>query len=184
MNNPIVRAERVTFNLIPHDVDPDRALEFFRMPDGEKRVSVTSAATVCGFAKNYLTGLARTSPNRLKTLRGLGFEGERIPALVERGSQGSKGSSRSETLSLDDFRKFLEFAAFEVGSIEALAIVRGLIGVSLESIAKQAFGEEALTLEEIRRHLCREYAKTINWTKEDQMDFEDIENHQIFLEAS
>jgi hypothetical protein len=53
----------------------------------------------------------------------------------------------------------VRFAAFTLHKPEALALASGLLGVAIETIAKQAFGEEALTLEEIRRHLCREYAK-------------------------
>jgi hypothetical protein len=179
MNNPIVRAERAPFKLTPH---PKHELMFYRLPSGEKRVGMSSASTVCGFNSAYLSNSSKSGSNRFKTLLGLGFTGHRVPVSVSH--EIGSGATRSETLSLEDFGKFLEFAAFEVGSEQAMAIVRGLIGVSLETIARQAFGEEALTLEEIRRHLCREYAKTIDWTKEDQMDFEDIENHQIFLEAS
>jgi hypothetical protein len=179
MTDSIVRAERVPFNLTPN---PKHAIIFFRLPCGEKRVGLTSASSVCGLNEGYLSTLSRRPSKRLKALTDLGFTGRQVQVSVTH--EFYSGSTRSETLSLDDFRKFLEFAAFEVGSDQAMAIVRGLIGVSLENIAKQAFGEEALTLEEIRRHLCRAYAKTIDWTEEDKWDAEEIANHQIFLEAS
>jgi hypothetical protein len=75
----------------------------------------------------------------------------------------------------------VKFAAFELKRPKALAIALGLMGVAVETIARQAFGEEALTLADIRRHLCKEYAKTINWALEDRYDAEEIENHQLFL---
>lgn len=180
MSSNIVRAERVTFNLTP---DPKHAIVFFRFPDGEKRIGLSGAASACGLNKNYFTRLHSATPDQFKALQGMGFNGYSREALVERESLGGKGSSKSKTLSLDDFRTFVRFAAFTLHKPEALALASGLLGVAIETIAKQAFGEEALTLTEIRRHLCREYAKTVNWMLEDRYDAEEIENHQIFLEA-
>jgi hypothetical protein len=178
MNTSIVRAERVTFQLTP---SPKHAIVFFKFPDGEKRVGLAGVASACGLNKNYFSRLQSATPDQLKALQGMGFDGYSREAFVERLSLGGRGSAKSKTLSLDDFRTFVRFAAFTLHTPEALALASGLLGVAIETIAKQAFGEEALTLEEIRRHLCKEYAKTIDWTKEDRYDAEEIENHQLFL---
>ena len=178
MNTSIVRAERVTFQIVPGD---ENRLEFYRLPSGEKRIGMTSAAKVCGLTASYFNNLPKTSPKRLETLLGMGFTYCRVAVTVGRDDPSTSGASKSETISLDDFVSFVKFAAFELKRPKALAIALGLMGVAVETIARQAFGEEALTLADIRRHLCREYAKTINWALEDRYDAEEIENHQLFL---
>lgn len=173
----IIRAERVDFQIAPGIF-----IEFYRLPDGEKRIGVTSASIVCGHTRNYLTELADKSPNRLKLLQGKGFEGSRKSVSIERISVGSKGASRSETLSLEDFRAFVRFSAFDLQKPPAMAIADALMGVAIETIAKQAFGEAGLSLAEIRAMICTQYAKTIDWLEEDRTDAEDIESHQIFIQ--
>jgi hypothetical protein len=177
MNNPIVRADRVDFQLAPGHV-----IEFFRLPSGEKRISKSSAAKACGLGEKYFYRVQSATPKQLEALQSAGFTGYSLP--VSAPLPDGRGSTRSDTLSLDDFRIVVTYAAFTLNKKKALALASGMIGVAIETIAKQAFGEEALTLEEIRRHLCKAYAKTINWAEEDKLDFEEIENHQIFLEAS
>jgi hypothetical protein len=172
----IVRAERVDFQ-----VAPGYAIEFYRLPNGEKRIGQASAAMVCGLAKSYIYSLRDSSPNRLKTLMSQGFTGSGLWVTVDR--EKVSGASRSNTMSLDDFKIFVSFAAFDLGKTPAKAIVRGLVGVALESIARQAFGESGLSLEEIRSMLCRDYAKTVDWRMEDLEDAETIDNHMIFLQV-
>jgi hypothetical protein len=178
MNTSIVRAERVNFQIVPGD---ENRLEFYRLPSGEKRIGLTSAAKVCGITASYFNNLPKTSPKRLETLLGMGFTDCRIAVTVGRDDPTVRGASKSETISLDDFVSFVKFAAFELRRPEATALALGLMGVAVETIARQAFGEEALTLADIRRHLCKEYAKTINWALEDRYDAEEIANHQLFL---
>ena len=172
----IVRAERVDFQIAP-----GISIEFYRFPDGEKRIGITSAATVCGLNKSYLTQLGSRSPNQLEALQSKGFDGWSRPGSIERGSVGSKGAARIETLSQSDFLAFIRFAAFTLNKRPAMAIAEGLMGIALETIARQAFGEEALTLNEIREALCKEYAKTIDWAEEDKEDSQALLDHQIFL---
>ena len=174
----IVRAERVDFQIAPGVF-----LEFYRLPNGEKRIGLTSAAVVCGHRKEYFNKLHSSAPKHLKALQGKGFEGCTKPVMIERGSIGSKGSSKSETLSLDDFRAFVRFSAFDLRKPPAMAIADAFMGVAVETIAKQAFGEEALTLAEIRAIVCKEYAKTLNWVEEDRDDAREIDQHLLFLQV-
>lgn len=175
MNHSIVKTERVDFQIAPGHL-----LEFYRLPDGEKRIGVTSAARICGHAANYLVKLPSSSPKRWEALLRRGFTDYRVECSVSR--EGG-GASTASTLSLDDFRAFLRFSAFEVKKAPALALSDALVGVAIETIARQAFGEEAVTLEEIRRIVCREYAKTVDWVQEDKEDWALIDAHQIFLAA-
>lgn len=175
----IVRAERVDFQIAPGIF-----LEFYRLPSGEKRIGKTSAAIVCGFGKSYFNGLEKRSPKQMQALRDKGFDGSTIPVQIERTSLGGRGSAKSETLSLDDFKAFARFAAFDVGRKPAQAIADAFFGVAIETIAKQAFGEEALTLDEIRAIVCKEYAKAIDWLEEDREDARAIDEHLLFLKVS
>lgn len=178
MNHSIVKAERVDFQIAPGYL-----LEFYRLPSGEKRIGVTSASAICGHRKEFLSRLPTHAPKQWESLRSLGFDGCPVQCKVERLSKGGKGSAVAQTISLEDFRAFIEFSAFDLNKKPAKAIARALLGVSIETIARQAFGEEALTLEEIRRIVCREYAKTIDWVREDKEDWAVIDAHQIFLAA-
>ena len=100
--------ERVDFQLAPGIF-----LEFYRFPDGEKRIGRTSAAIACGHRKEYLTRLPEHAPKQWEVLTSLGFDGCPRPGTVERQSVGGRGSARVETLSLEAFRVFVEFSAFE-----------------------------------------------------------------------
>lgn len=173
----ILRAERVDFQIAPGVF-----IEFYRLPSGEKRIGLTSAAIVCGHKKNYFSRLQSATPKQLEALRGKGFDGYTVPVMIERASAGGKGSARSETLSLDDFRAFVRFSAFDLMKPPAMAIADAMIGIGIETLARQAFGEVALTLAEVRAIICAEYAKTLNWLEEDRADADEIESQQIFIQ--
>lgn len=170
----IVKAERVDFNIAP-----GYAIEFYRLPTGEKRIGQASAAKVCGLASNYFYRIQSATPKQLEALMGMGFTGYSLPVTVARDI--GRGASRSETMSLEDFRIFVSFAAFQLAKKPAQAIAAAMIGVAIETIAKQAFGEAGLSLAEIRSMICDTYAKTVNWQAEDREDAEVIEDHMIFL---
>jgi hypothetical protein len=170
----IVKAERVDFNIAP-----GYAIEFYRLPTGEKRIGKGSAAKVCGLNHAYFQNLESRTPKRLEALRGMGFTGWSLEVSVDR--NGISGASRSDTMSLEDFRIFVAFAAFQLAKKPAQAIATAMIGVAIETIAKQAFGEAGLSVAEIRALICDTYAKTVNWQAEDREDAETIEDHLLFL---
>ncbi len=175
----IVRVERVDFQIAPGVF-----IEFYRFPDGEKRIGKTSAAIVCGHKKNYLSRLQDATPNQWKALQGRGFDGYSRTGMVERGSVGGRGAAKTDTLSLDDFKAFIRFSAFDMGKKPALALADALIGVALETVARKAFGEDELTLEDVRNYICKQYAKTVQWLEEDREDFRQIDEHLLFLEVN
>lgn len=170
----IVRAERVDFQIAPGVF-----LEFYRLPSGEKRIGLTSAAVVCGLRKGYLSESAKRGSKSLKALQDNGFTGQQIP--VSLGS--SRGRTRAETLSLNDFIAVAEYAALDLGKIPAKTIIRALTRVQIRDIANRAFGESALTLEQIRQSICADYAKTVNWLEDDKADAHEIDEHLLFLEV-
>lgn len=170
----IVKAERVDFNIAP-----GYAIEFYRLPTGEKRIGRASATKVCGLAKNYFLRLHSSTPKQAEALLAMGFTGYTLPVVV--GRDDISGASRSDTISLEDFRVFVAFAAFHLSKKPAQAIATAMIGVAIETIAKKAFGEAGLSLAEIRSMICDSYAKTVNWQAEDREDVETIEDHMIFL---
>jgi uncharacterized protein YqfB (UPF0267 family) len=172
----MLRAERVDFQIAPGIF-----LEFYRLPDGEKRIGMTSAAIVCGHRREYFNKLHSSAPNHLKALKAKGFTGFTKEVIVGDRGDGIRGASRSLTFSLSDFRVFVRVSAFELDKKPAMSIAEALLGVAIETIAKQAFGEEALTLAEIRAIVCTEYAKTVNWLEEDREDAMAIAEHSMFL---
>ena len=170
----IVHAERIDFQIAPGVF-----LEFYRLPSGEKRIGLTSAAMVCGLRKGYLSESAKRGSKALKTLHGNGFTGQQIPVSLD----SSRGRTRAETLSLDDFIAIAEYAALDLGKLPAKTIIRALTRVQIRDIANRAFGESALTLEQIRQSICADYAKTLNWLGEDNDDARKIDEHLLFLEV-
>jgi len=168
----IVRAERVDFQ-----VAPGVFLEFYRLPSGEKRIGLTSAALVCGLRKGYLSESAKRGSKGFKALQDNGYTGQQIQVSLS----NSRGGTRAETLSLDDFVAVAEYAALDLGKMPAKTIIRALTRVQIRDIANRAFGESALTLEQIRQSICSDYAKTVNWLDEDRSDAHEIDEHLLFL---
>ena len=171
----IVRAERVDFQIAPGVF-----LEFYRLPDGEKRIGITSAAVVCGLRKGYISESAKRGSKAFKALQANGFTGQQTPVALP---GVSRGGTRAETLSLDDFLALAEYAALDLGKLPAKTIIRALTRVQIRDIANRAFGESALTLEQIRQSICSDYAKAINWLDDDRDDARAIDQHLLFLQV-
>ncbi len=170
----ILRAQRVDFQIAP-----GYFLEFYRLPNGEKRIGLTGLAISCGLRKEFFSKMEVLGEKQLQALWGTGFTGCAVDVSVTRNE--GRGASKAKTLSIEDARRFIEFAAFDLGKKPALAIARAMMGIAIDSIARQAFGEEALTLDEIRAYICSEFAKTLDWLEEDRDDSRMIDQHLIFL---
>ncbi|MGA0199394.1 MAG: hypothetical protein ACO3NK_09785 [Prochlorotrichaceae cyanobacterium] len=170
----ILRSERIDFQIAP-----GYFLEFYKLPSGEKRVGKSSAAVSCGLKKNYFNRLQSATPKQLEALQSRGFTGYTVPVII--GRDDGRGASKSDTLSLDDFRAFIKFAAFDLGKKPAMAIAEAMLGIAIETIARQAFGEEALTIQELREEFCKRFAQTVNWMEEDRDDSLAIDEHLLFL---
>lgn len=140
------------------------------MPDGEFRVGITGAASVLGYADNWLfLALRGRSRKRMEALRGLGFT-EQTTEIV---SESSRGDRTAETIGLRDFNRLISYAVFD-GKKAALALQLALTEVALNDFFRDAFGEPALSIDEKRQLFYEAYARTISPEDWRQMDREDI----------
>lgn len=157
----------------------DLSVDGYLMPNGEFRVGITGASEVLGFAKNWLGRVTRTEAKTLKALQGLGFKGLQEVGKV----MGETGSQSVTTISLNDFSLLILYAAMQ-GKKQAIALQLSLTQMSLKDFFYFSFGKEPLSFEEKRKAFYQDFAKTIDWFKEDQQDVLVIEEHQLFLEGS
>jgi hypothetical protein len=136
---PVIKAKRasVKFGGI---IEVDGYL----MPSGEFRVGITGASESVGFSKEYLTALAKKSPRQLEALQSKGFTGLAETVQLERISGGG-GSAK--TISLDDYKKLILFAAYK-GNPKAQALNEALLTVSLEDFFRTAFAIPLMSMAE------------------------------------
>jgi len=156
----------------------DISVEGFRLPNGEFRISITSASVALGYQKNWLgRAIARTG-NTFKSLQGFGFEGNFHKVVTP--SNG--GKQETILITLDDFNTLILYCASK-GKKEAIALNKALVKISLNDMFLLTYEDRQLSLEEKRELFYQEYAKTIDWFKEDYLDFMAIEEHQMFLQG-
>jgi hypothetical protein len=170
----ILRAERATVEFCP-----GVSVDGYRLPSGEFRVGKTGAALAVGFARNYLTELEGKSPRQLKALQDKGYTGLAVPVELD-GIKG--GGTKADTLSLQDFRQLIKFAA-KKEKPKAEALLDALLDVGLEDWFRLAFGEDQLTLEEKRARFYKAYAATLNWLEEDRREWLVIQEQEQFVLA-
>jgi hypothetical protein len=173
MTTNILRFERANVNF-----GGDLQVDGYRTPDGEFRVGITGSSTVLGFKKQWLSQLLTRNGIGLKTLSGYGFTGSQITGRVDR--DNISGSSEVKTISLDDFALLILYGATQ-GKKEAISLQLALTKLSLNDFFRDAFGDRPLTIEEKRALFYQDYAKTINWLNEDQIDWTLIEEQELFL---
>jgi hypothetical protein len=138
----------------------------YQMPDGEFRVSITTASKVLGYAPNWLGRVLERGGNTLKALQGLGFS-ENLEKVV------IKSGRPPETISLRDFNRLISYAVFD-GKQAALALQLALTELSLTDFFRDAFGEPPLSIEEKRQLFYEAYAQAISPEHWREMDREDI----------
>ena len=153
MNNNITKAVRQTVKFAE-----GLEIDGYMLPSGEFRVGKTGAAIAVGFRKEYLSRLEKTSPSQFKALRDKGFTGCIQPIEVN----NERGSSRSETLSLADFRVLIRYAD-KKGKPQAQALVDALLDVGLEDWFRLSFGLNQQTLEEKQAKFDKSYIDSIKW---------------------
>lgn len=164
----VIKAERQTVLFVE-----GITVDGYRMPNGEFRVGITSASTVLGYSKEWLSRVASERPKTLKALQGLGFTGCQLAVRITR--ENKSGASSAYTINLSDFNCLLAYAASQ-GKKPALAMQLALTGVALVDFFRDAFSEMPLTTEEKRNIFYQTYSST--FSKEDwlSMDREDIKN--------
>ena len=146
------------------------------LPNGEFRVGKKGLSLLLRYKENFLSRLQSATPRKAEALRREGFTDYSLTVQID----NERGATRSETLSLDDFESFIFFAALE-GKKEAIALQRALIRVGITDWFRLSFGLNQLTLGEKRTLFYKEYAKTIDWLKEDRNDIKLIKEQELFL---
>lgn len=174
MSNYTTRAERVDFQLAP-----GYFLELYRLPSGEKRIGIASAAVICGHKRNYFNTVKPAVLTQWEALQGMGFTVYVMSGIAERRSK--KIVSIAQTFTLEDFSRFVCFSAFDLGKKPALLVANALKNIAIESVARQAFTEEVAQDAQIREYFCKEFANIIELLQEDPEDGRVIDEHTLFL---
>lgn len=156
-----IRAERATVRFFD-----GLQVDGYRLPDGEFRVSITTASDVLGYGREWLGRVLQRGGNTLKTLQGIGFT-EEIQKVA------TKSGRPPETIGLRDFNRLISYAVFD-GKKAALALQLALTELSLTDFFRDAFGEPPLSIEEKRQLFYEAYAQAISPEHWREMDREDI----------
>jgi hypothetical protein len=158
------------------------SVDGYMLPDGEFRVGVTSASKALGFAEAWLyKSLSNTDGKTLKALQGMGFTAFLKHGEVDREKQS--GTSKVSTLSLDDFVLLVAYATSKQKK-EAFALQLALTKMAVNDFFRDAFGLSPLTIDEKRSLFYKDYAKNIDWSLEDLLDWKLIEEQEWFLNTS
>lgn len=118
--------DRIDFQITPYC-----SVEFFSLPSGERRVGKVSALLACGLPKNYLSRLYARSPEDSKLLKAFGYTGQVLMAEDLRGTN----IVHAETLSLDDFKALIAFAALHADKAPAKRLAAVLIATGIDSLS-------------------------------------------------
>lgn len=133
-DNGKIRAERatVTFGNSAFSIDGYKLLD-----SGEFRAGQEGASLLVGYAANWLSRLTSSRPKTLKTLKDMGYTAYHFEVQVSNDRSGT----RVKTISLDDLRVLVEYAAFEVKNPnpKARQLARGLMGVSIREYFDSTF---------------------------------------------
>jgi hypothetical protein len=87
------------------------------------------------------------------------------------------------TLSLDDFVLLVAYATSKQKK-EAFALQLALTKMAVNDFFRDAFGLSPLTIDEKRSLFYKDYAKNIDWSLEDLLDWKLIEEQEWFLNTS
>lgn len=158
------------------------SVDGYMLPNEEFRVGVASASKALGFAENWLSReLTRIDSKSLKTLQDMGFTAYTKTGMVDRDTV--RGSSKVSTISLDDFVLLVAYATSKKKK-PAFALQLALTKMAINDFFRDAFGLAPLSIDEKRRLFYKDYAKTIDWSLEDLLDWELIEEQEWFLNTS
>ena len=167
-----IPAERatVTFGNSVFMIDGYRLLD-----NGEFRAGQDGSSLLIGFNKDWLSGVVTKRPKTLKALRGLGFSECQLDVKIVNDSKGRE----AKTISLDDLRILIEYAAFEVKtpSPKARQLARGLMGVSIREYFDATFIKDVKRLNRMNTEFERVLIAEENRRRElHQMPIEDAMN--------
>lgn len=168
----------MTITAIPSQVQLAEELyvDGYLLPSGEIRIGVQSASLVAGFKDRYLKNIV-ASPNQYNILKSYGYTGDTLSLSV---SYGSLGTTRAETISLDDFHKVIVYGALK-GRKESIAIMAATSLIGLTNYFRSHFDQKALSKESAKDLMFKEYARVIDWRLEDKLDWALIKEQEDFL---
>jgi hypothetical protein len=128
----------------------------YLMPSGEFRVGETSACESVGFERNYLSRLQYSMPEQFKALQGAGYTGYSQEMEVN----NTRGASRIKTISLNDYRELIYFAAFK-GKSRAQILMKALMSISLDDFFRSAFAIPLMSMVEkkllVEKYITSQY---------------------------
>ncbi len=85
----------------------NQTVEGYRMPNGEYRVGLSSASEAIGYSEKWVRQALNRNEARIKALHSMGFSGKILKVRRE----SIKGDRESRTISLDDFKHLINYAA-------------------------------------------------------------------------
>jgi len=159
----------------------DVALDCYMLPDGEKRIGVTGASLAIGRSKEYLGRLPKNGKKALKALQEQGFTGCQIEVQISSERYGT----RSQTISVRDFIKFVTWDAITNRRSESIVLLAAFGETGLERILDDLFSNRSLSyLDEKIKYFER-------WTNEDlqealaynREDWKIITEQELFLDS-
>ena len=168
MSDRTIKAKRATI-----EICSNVQLEALEMPDGEFRLSLTSAAEAVGFTRQWLSLVTTAKrPETVKALEGKGFRRQHI-LLTRIEKKGRGGASSVKSISLNDFDAILDYGV-EQKNPKAIALNRALRRVTLIDLIRTEFGYGQMTVEEKRAIFYKTYAASLSYEDWLEMDREDI----------
>lgn len=167
-----IRAERatVTFGNSVFTIDGYRLLD-----NGEFRAGMIGSSELVGYERTWLSQVVSRNPKTLKVLRGLGFTGCQLEVQVSNDRSGSV----VKTLSLDDLRSLIKYAAFHAKppKQKAIQLADGLFGVSIREYFDATFIKDVKRLNRMNTEFERVLIAEENRRRElHQMPIEDAMN--------
>ena len=118
----------------------DFSFDAYQMPNGEKRIGFSGAASVLGYDKSWLGRLHKTESKQLKAIQGMGYSGLLTEVeIVQQGGIVSSYGTRANTISLRDFTKLVTYEAIKKTNIRAITILAAMAEVGFERVVDMAF---------------------------------------------
>lgn len=148
------------------------AIEGYVLPDGSFRYGFSYVSKLLGYERNYLSHAIRKGTKKIETLQGKGFTCDLILINTTR---SSTGSTRSYTMSFDDFCILVEHEAVSERNLKAIALLTASFREVLRSRTQEAFGLPQDTFEKRIAFFQLAYSERERLLSEDREDIEQLE---------
>ncbi len=130
MSDRPIKAKRATISICRNV-----HLEALEMPDGEFRLSLTSAAEAAGFTRQWLSLVTTAKrPETVKALENNGFSFDIKETQVAKNGKG--GASIVKTISFKDFEAIIDYGV-DRNLPKATALKKALLQINLRQLLKE-----------------------------------------------